>query len=578
MTFDSKKIKVVAAIEFGKSHSGYAYAFKDDKEIITRYEWDNQPFSYIKTLTQSLYNSDRKLEAWGYTALSKLAELRQTKNAQDYSFFSNFGMALWESRKRTDQGPILTANNGQEFPVIKLVADYLRELSGLLRKEIDMITAGQLKDEQILWCLTIPAIWKDEEKYFMRRAAIQAGLVTASEDDQERLLLVLAPEAAAIYCQEKDPQQIEAGTRFMVVDCGRGTVDITVHEMSSSGGLDQIVEGTGGAYGSTYVDKEFREYLVGKLTSQALTRYQEEDPIGWLELMGNWERIKCDFDPTKTKISYLSIPNRLYRILSNDYPKELEQLADEQEKDDEKLHLSPETLQGIFKPLLDGLVQKIKEQFARLDDRGCDIMYLVGGFSASPVLRQRIQQEFGSRVKIVMPSAPGAAILLGAVSFGLTPQPIGPGSRRTRLTYGYRTCRPFDENRDRHQKSKRQYSQEEGAWYLCNRFYPFVLAGERVDINEVFTQSFFPATPEQKRLSIKLYASREKNPRYVDEPGVEEIGELNIDISSTVGTGDRPVEVSMNFGKTEIAATAKDIKTGKTYNTTLRFSSTYSIE
>lgn len=578
MTFDSKKIRVVAAIEFGKSHSGYAYAFKDDKEIIIRYEWDNQPFSYIKTLTQSLYNSDRKLEAWGYTALSKLAKLRQTKNAQDYSFFSNFGMALWESRKRTDQGPILTANNGQEFPVIKLVADYLRELSGLLRKEIDMIPAGQLKDEQILWCLTIPAIWKDEEKYFMRRAAIQAGLVTASEDDQERLLLVLAPEAAAIYCQEKDQQQIEVGTRFMVVDCGRNTVDITVHEMLSSG-LDQIVEGIGGAYGSTYVDKEFREYLVGKLTSQALTRYEQEDPIGWLKLMGDWEMIKCDFDPTKTKISYLSIPPRLYRILSNDYPKVLEQLADEQEyEDDEKLHLSPETLQGIFKPLLDGLVQKIKEQFAQLDDRGCDIMYLVGGFSASPVLRQRIQQEFGSRVKIVMPSAPGAAILLGAVSFGLTPQPIGPRSRRTHLTYGYRTCRPFDENRDRHQKSHRQYFEEEERWYLCNRFYPFVLAGERVDINEVFTQSFFPATPEQKRLSIKLYASREKNPRYVDEPGVEEIGELNIDISSTVGTGDRPVEVSINFAKTEIVFSAKDIKTGKTYNTSCSYSSAYSIE
>ncbi len=59
---------------------------------------------------------------------------------------------------------------------------------------------------------------------------------------------------------------------------------------------------------------------------------------------------------------------------------------------------------------------------------------------------------------------------------------------------------------------------------------------------------------------------------------MEEIGELDVDISSTVGTRDRPVEVSMNFGKTEIAVTAKDIKTGKTYNTNLRFSSTYSVE
>ncbi|MDL5052656.1 Hsp70 family protein [Oscillatoria laete-virens NRMC-F 0139] len=576
MTFDSRQIKVIAAIDFGTSRSGYAYAFKDDKRIIGRYEWDKQPFQYIKTLTQSLYTSDRKMEAWGYAALSRLAELRQAKNAKDYSFFPTFKMALRESRKRTDDGPIAIANNGQEFPVINLVADYLRELGGLLRTELENATSGELRDNEILWCLTIPAIWKDAEKSFMRRAAIKAGLITDSESDRDRLLLVLEPEAAAIYCQEKDQSQLEAGKCFMVVDCGGGTVDITVHEVSSHGDLEEVAEGTGGAYGSTYVDKEFREYLANKLTAQALTRYEEEDPIGWLELMANWERKKCDFDPATTAITYFEIPNRLYKILSKDYSQILEKLANEQDGDDEKVHLSQETVQGIFKPVLDGLVQKVKEEFARLDSRGCDIMYLVGGFSTSPVLRQRIQQEFGKRIKIVMPPQPGAAIVEGAASFGLNPERIR--SRRSRLTYGCQTCAVFDENRDRAQKSQRQYFEEQGDWYICNRFSPFVLVGESVDVNEVVTHSFSPMTSDQKGLGLKFYATRKKNPRYVDESDVENLGELDVDISSTLGTRDRHVEVSMNFGKTEIVVTARDIKTGKTYETTLRFSSTYSIE
>ncbi|MTJ55908.1 Hsp70 family protein [Anabaena sp. UHCC 0253] len=576
MTFDSKKIKVVAAIDFGTSRSGYAYAFKDDKRVIGRYEWDKQPFQYIKTLTQSLYNGDRKLETWGYAALSRLAELRQAKNAKDYSFFPTFKMALRESRKRTDEGPIATANNGQEFPVINLVADYLRELGGLLRKELDNATSGELKNNEILWCLTIPAIWKDDEKSFMRRAAIKAGLITGSDDDRERLLLVLEPEAAAIYCQEKDQAELEAGKRFMVVDCGGGTVDITVHEVSPHGGLDEVAEGSGGAYGSTYVDKEFREYLAGKLTAQALNRYEEEDPIGWLELMATWERKKCDFDPTTTNTTYFEIPNRLYKILSKDYPQVLEKLADEQDGDDDKVHLGKETMQGLFEPILDGLVRKVKEQFVQLDDRGCDILYLVGGFSTSPVLRQRIQQEFGSRIKVVMPSDPGAAIVQGAASFGINPESIR--SRRSRLTYGCQSCQPFDENRDRQQKSKRQYFEEQDGWYISNRFSPFVLAGESVDVNEVVTHSFFPMSADQQILVFTFYGTRKDNPRYTDEADVEELGKLDVDISSTVGTRDRPVEVSMNFGKTEISITAIDIKTEKTYNTTLRFSSTYSIE
>jgi len=177
-----------------------------------------------------------------------------------------------------------------------------------------------------------------------------------------------------------------------------------------------------------------------------------------------------------------------------------------------------------------------------------------------------------------MPKQPGAAIVEGAASFGLNPESIR--SRRSRLTYGCQVCQVFDENRDRHQKSKREYFEEKGDWYICNRFRHFVLAGDSVDVNEVVTHSFSPMTSDQKGVNFTFYSTRKKNPRYVDEPDVEELGQVEVDISSTVGKqrDERQVEVSMNFGKMEIAVTAKDMKTGETYNTNLRFSSTYSIE
>lgn len=39
--------------------------------------------------------------------------------------------------------------------------------------------------------------------------------------------------------------------RYMVVDCGGGTVDITVHEMEKEGLLRELYKATGGAYGGT---------------------------------------------------------------------------------------------------------------------------------------------------------------------------------------------------------------------------------------------------------------------------------------------------------------------------------------
>ena len=42
-----------------------------------------------------------------------------------------------------------------------------------------------------------------------------------------------------------------SGTRYMIVDCGGGTVDITVHEMDAkSGKLHELYKATGGPYGS----------------------------------------------------------------------------------------------------------------------------------------------------------------------------------------------------------------------------------------------------------------------------------------------------------------------------------------
>lgn len=53
-----------------------------------------------------------------------------------------------------------------------------------------------------------------------------------------------------------------SGTRYMVVDCGGGTVDITVYEMESKyGHLRELHKATGGPYGSLGI------YCLNRLTT-----------------------------------------------------------------------------------------------------------------------------------------------------------------------------------------------------------------------------------------------------------------------------------------------------------------------
>ena len=47
----------------------------------------------------------------------------------------------------------------------------------------------------------------------------------------------------------------------MLVDCGGGTVDITVHEMESHGRLKELYKATGGPYGSVGSYKFYALFL-----------------------------------------------------------------------------------------------------------------------------------------------------------------------------------------------------------------------------------------------------------------------------------------------------------------------------
>ena len=68
---------------------------------------------------------------------------------------------------------------------------------------ISEINKESLDDQKIsatdaVWVLTVPAIWSEFSKRFMRTAAFRAGLIEEKESD--RLTLCLEPEGAAIEC------------------------------------------------------------------------------------------------------------------------------------------------------------------------------------------------------------------------------------------------------------------------------------------------------------------------------------------------------------------------------------------
>jgi hypothetical protein len=410
------------------------------------------------------------------------------------------------------------------------------------------------------------------------------------------------PEAAAIFCQLKEQIPALSGmppeTRFMVADCGGGTIDIVTYEtvlVDGKVGLKGICPPTGSADGSTYVDSEFLQYLRQKLTPEVMDHFHDEYPLEYLRLMDTWEGIKCSFNPDD-EITYFPLPTRLYKILDTEYRDILEHLTNEQDGDNENILLDCATMESFFRPRLDALVSKVQEQFEKLNGQECDYIFLVGGFSNSPLLQQRVKQEFEARLrrkKVVIPPNLSAAIVEGAAYFGLN-EGVTVG-RTSLVTYGFERELPFDSKLDPESKQvQRKFFTGENC---KERFSIIVRSGQYVGVNEVKTEITHAERLLQTEIPIRFYKTRKKEPRYIDESGVIFLGELKVnikdiwedaeDLKDVVKRGLKyltnyafnpenwRVEIKMYFGQTELKVEAKDLRTGKILPATFDLSYTY---
>lgn len=95
----------------------------------------------------------------------------------------------------------------------------------------------------------------------------------------------------------------------MVVDCGGGTVDITVHELlDKQGALKELQKASGGPYGSMGVDLEFENFLSDIFGKNFMEHFKSTRPTGYVDLMIAFEARKRNASPYKNNPLNISLP------------------------------------------------------------------------------------------------------------------------------------------------------------------------------------------------------------------------------------------------------------------------------
>ncbi|XP_073467215.1 heat shock 70 kDa protein 12B isoform X2 [Aquarana catesbeiana] len=618
---------VVVAIDFGTTSSGYAFSFCKDPEAIhmmRKWEGGDPGVANQKTPTSLLLTPDKTFHSFGYTARDFYHDL-DPEEARDWLYFEKFKMKI-HSTSDLSMKTELEAVNGRKVQALEVFAHALRFFKEHAIKELRDQCPSLDEKEAIRWVITVPAIWKQPAKQFMREAAYLAGLV--SPENPEQLLIALEPEAASIYCRKLRLHQLidlsskslfnggfptdrtrsidssfriareqlrrsrhsrtflvetgmgelwsemQAGDRYIVVDCGGGTVDLTVHQIEQpEGTLKELYKASGGPYGSVGVDLAFEKMLCKIFSEDFIQTFKMKRPAAWVDLMIAFEARKRTAAPQRSNHLNISLPFSFIDFYRRHKGHNVETALRKSSvnfvtwSSQGMLRMSSEAMNELFQPTIQQIVQHIGDLMNKPEVKGIKYLFLVGGFAESTMLQNAVQTAFSEICRVIIPQDVGLTILKGAVLFGLDPTIVRV--RRSPLTYGVGVLNKYVEGK--HPKEKLLV--KDGKNWCTDIFDKFVSVDQSVALGDIVQRSYCPARLGQRKIIINIYCSSTDDVVYITDPGVRKCGTINLDLPdiNDAKTFRREIKASMQFGDTEIKVTAMDVKTSKIVRAAIDF-------
>ncbi|MCR6488251.1 Hsp70 family protein [Amycolatopsis sp. OK19-0408] len=566
-------------IDVGTYGTGYAWTIitpdspsGGQREITKRRNWPGAPQDAVKTLTRLLLDTEGEVVAFGYDAQHK-GDLRNAGGKDS-------GLRLVESIKMLlgrspDKAVDATVTMGQHTDLPeRYLALFLKQVYRLALTDIARAGYGE---DQIQVCITVPAVFTDHQKQLVREAAYAAGV----SQDKGALVLALEPEAAAQYALTSgvrigtgiDAVPVDLttpGTRFVVVDCGGGTIDITAYRRDSDG-MTEIGKVRGAWRGSVYLNIAFENLILKPRFGgdRAYAKLLDRCPAAIRSMRDAWEQAKRHITVDHDDPLYLQIPAEIAQHLS---PRTKKNLKDQQDGQATQLIITAEQIHAVFAEVIPQIIELVEQQLAFVVDEFGPLeqpenILLVGGFADSEYLRQSLADHFTGRATILTPPDPGGAVVAGAAHFACEPD---TRARRVRYSYGIRVTEDFDINAGHRDEHKIVV---DGKLKCRNVFSSHAHAGDIVPTTKTVSRRYFPLYDDQTGIKFDVYRSTSRTPTFVTDPSCDYVGSLEVSLKEVMkrDIDRRGVEVRFRFGETEIDVWAYVIETGKPVHVELDF-------
>ncbi|XP_052795789.1 heat shock 70 kDa protein 12A-like [Mya arenaria] len=169
-----ERAMICAAIDFGTTYSGYAFSFAHSPLEIKANYW---PDGSIKTPTVILLDPDGRFHSFGKEAMDKYSSLLHAKEHKQWFYFDRIKMVLYEKGTPLNLDVTIEDKEGKQMKAIDIftmaIEYFVHQLVATVtdKNRLDGLNFTPSKD--IHWMVTVPAIWNDKSKLFMRNAAVK---------------------------------------------------------------------------------------------------------------------------------------------------------------------------------------------------------------------------------------------------------------------------------------------------------------------------------------------------------------------------------------------------------------------
>ena len=422
------------------------------------------------------------------------------------------------------------------------------------------------------------------------------GVPRPPETNPDKLTLALEPEAAAIHCQTLPIRHLAyqslmngplQSDRYVVIDIGGGTMDVTVHHHDQGKGVRIITSPAGNACGGTMVNREFSMFL------QELV----EDKPGFARFIGSgnkFERmavvnrlLQKEFEYQKALFGDTATGYGEEESLTGDnlaimLPRQFTQFYglgkieagiaalndDRVELEDDVIYIASSKFASFFAPAIQRILECIEDVFEKIK-KEVDIVYLVGGFGGCKYAYEKIASMMKTKfpwVQIIVPKDNKLAVAQGAVKYRFKPDVIH--SRVMDASYGMDLPTPPIFNpliHDSHYKLS-----DTGTPRVRDVLMRLVEKGEQISSSDVVVVELSPVNNAQTSMCLGLYASFEKEIKYITtpdgnpNPSIRKVGELIVTMPNPLNLlrEERRVVLMMDFSHIEIQIRARYLFTG----------------